>query len=75
MTQQQILNLSDTLQNDSKWNPLRVRNAVKYQNHPFSKSAIWLLFSITPKYLHHKLGWTNQIIQLSTHSTTLTLKI
>jgi kynurenine formamidase len=70
MTQLQIIDLSDTLQNDRHWVPWWARNTVKYQNHHFGKFAIWLIFGIPAKYLRNKLGWANEIIKLSTHGTT-----
>lgn len=66
----QIIDLSDTLQNDKDWAPWWARNSVTYQGHKFGRFAIWLLFGITPKYLRNRLGWANETIKLSTHGTT-----
>ncbi len=66
----QIIDLSDTLQNDKHWAPWWARNSVTYQGHKFGSFAIWLLFGVTPKYLRNRLGWANEVIKLSTHGTT-----
>ncbi|QDU97893.1 Kynurenine formamidase [Lignipirellula cremea] len=65
-----IIDLSTTLENDRSWAPWWARTRVKYQDHAFGAWAIWLVFGVARKHLRTGLGWANEILTLSTHSTT-----
>jgi kynurenine formamidase len=64
------IDLSATLDNDSHWAPWWARNRVKRQSHRFGRFAVRLIFGLGPKYLRNRLGWANEVIELSTHGTT-----
>jgi kynurenine formamidase len=65
-----IVDLSVPLADDKAWAPRWARTKVKHQDHRFGRRAVWLLFRLPSKYLRTGLGWANEHISLSTHSTT-----
>lgn len=66
----QIIDLSAPLENDRHWAPWWARTKVKFQSHKFGRLVIRLLFGLPSKFLRTGLGWANETISLSTHSTT-----
>jgi kynurenine formamidase len=64
------VDLSVPLEHNEAWAPWWARTKVKRQGHRFGRLAIRLLFGISPHYLRSGLGWANEEITLSTHSTT-----
>jgi kynurenine formamidase len=65
-----IIDLSVTLDNDKTWAPWWARNKVVRQSHRFGALAVFLLVRLTPSFLKNGLGWTNDILKISTHGTT-----
>lgn len=65
-----IIDLTFPLENNKHWAPWWARNIVKYKDHKFGRSAIWLLYRLLPRYLINGLGWAMEFIKLSTHGTT-----
>lgn len=64
------VDLSLPLENDNAWSPWWSRNRVKYQGHRFGAFVIRFLFGVKKQHLKTGLGWANENIALSTHSTT-----
>jgi kynurenine formamidase len=65
-----FIDLSVPLDNNAGWSPWWARTTVKRYSHRFGRLAIRLLFGVSPRYLRTGLGWANDDIALSTHSTT-----
>jgi kynurenine formamidase len=65
-----LVDLSTTLAPDADWAPRWARVHVKRQSHRFGRLAIWVLTRVRPSQLRTGLGWANEILKLSTHSTT-----
>ncbi|REJ85486.1 MAG: cyclase family protein [Planctomycetota bacterium] len=65
-----FIDLSLPLEDDRGWAPWWARTRVKYQDHRFGRRAIRLLFGLGAKYLRGGLGWSNEVLKLSTHGTT-----
>lgn len=65
-----IVDLSVTLDNDKNWAPWWARNKVIRQGHRFGSLAVFILLRLTPPFLKNRLGWSNDIIKISTHGTT-----
>lgn len=65
-----IIDLSLPLEDDRGWAPWWARTRVKHQSHRFGARAIRLLFGLGSKYLRGGLGWSNDVLKMSTHGTT-----
>ena len=65
-----FIDLSLPLEDDRGWAPWWARTRVRYQDHRFGRRAIRLLFGLGAKYLRGGLGWSNEVLKLSTHGTT-----
>jgi kynurenine formamidase len=65
-----LVDLSVPLANDKDWAPWWARVKVKRQSHAFGARVIRFMFRLPSRYLRTGLGWANDQIKLSTHSTT-----
>lgn len=65
-----LVDLSTELASDGDWAPKWARSTVKYQDHKFGRFAVWWLTRLRARHLTTGLGWANETIKLSTHSTT-----
>jgi kynurenine formamidase len=65
-----FVDLSTELASDGAWAPKWARATVKHQDHKFGRFAIWWITRLRSKHLKTGLGWANEVIKLSTHSTT-----
>jgi kynurenine formamidase len=65
-----FVDLSVPLADDKDWAPWWARVKVKRQGHVFGRRVIRFVLRLPSKYLQTGLGWANDEIKLSTHSTT-----
>jgi Putative cyclase len=65
-----FVDLSVPLADDKDWAPWWARVKVKRQSHVFGRRVIRFVLRLPSKYLQTGLGWANDEIKLSTHSTT-----
>jgi kynurenine formamidase len=66
----QLVDLSLPLEDDRRWSPWWARTRVRRQGHRFGAWAIRLLFGLARRHLRTGLGWSNDVLKLSTHGTT-----
>lgn len=65
-----IVDLSLPLEDDRAWAPWWARTRVRHQGHRFGAWAIRLLFGLGRRHLRSGLGWSNDVLKMSTHGTT-----
>lgn len=65
-----IVDLSLPLEDDRRWAPWWARTRVRHQSHEFGRWVIRLLFGLKREHLRTGLGWSNDVLKLSTHGTT-----
>jgi kynurenine formamidase len=65
-----FVDLSLPLEDDRRFAPWWARTRVRHQSHRFGALAVRLLFGLGRKYLRTGLGWSNDVLKLSTHGTT-----
>ena len=65
-----IIDLSLPLEDDRQWAPWWAHTRVWHQSHRFGARAIRLLFGLGRKHLRNGLGWSNDVLKMSTHGTT-----
>ncbi|MCG8472522.1 MAG: cyclase family protein [Desulfobacterales bacterium] len=66
----EFIDLSVSLETDRHWAPWWARNKVVRQGHRFGALAVFLLTGLTPRFLKNRLGWSNDMLTLSSHGTT-----
>lgn len=65
-----LVDLSVPLADDKDWAPWWARTKVKRQSHEFGRRVIRMMLRLRKRHLRTGLGWANEIVKLSTHSTT-----